>query len=170
MQISRDEKTSFAKEHTMSDSGPTQGSNGIKMGMLSTARLARAFAAQAEDLRVAREKGKVLESQLDEIRQLKERQRELAELGEREMERLRREAESRLRAITLHTRDEERRSKLSACLAQRDLSPRQLVRWHEAISDEFRLIYPTRPVAEPSDRTRGAITRAESLAQFRFRG
>lgn len=138
--------------------------------MLNAARLARAFAAQAEDLRVVREKKESLESQLEEFRQLQERQGELVELGEREMDRLRRETEGRLRAITLHTRDEDRQCKLSARLAQSDLSPRELVRWHEAISEEFCLLYPTRPTAEPPDRTRPAIPHAESLVQFRFRG
>lgn len=154
----------------MNDAGPTQGSNGIRMGMLNTAGLARAYKVQAEDLQAIREKNEALETQLAELHQQQEKQRELVELGEREMDRLRRETESRLRAITLHTRDEDRHSKLSTRLAREDLPPRDLMRWHEAISEEFRLLYPTRPVAEPSDRTRPAIAQAESLTQFRFRG
>jgi len=154
----------------MNDSAPTEDAKGLRMGMLRAARLARAFAAQAEDLRILREKNRALETHLEGLRHMQERQRELVELGEREMGRLRRETESRLRAITLHTRDEGRRAKLSARLARADLSPRDLLRLYEAISEEFCLLYPTRRIAEPSDKVQAVTAQPESLARFRFRG
>ena len=153
----------------MNDAVPTQGSDGIQMGMLQTARLARAFAAQVEDLRVLQEKNEVLEAELETLREQEERRREIIELGERQMDRLCRETESRLRAITLYTRDADRLARLKTCLARTDLSPRELVRWHEMISEEFHLLYPTRRLSEASGSSRGSNARTESLDSFRFR-
>ncbi len=147
-----------------------EGSRKIKVGLLDTARLARAFAVQAEELRAAHEKNAVSQAQLDEIQKENAGDKELVDLGKKEMERLYRETEARLRAIALFNRDEEREMKLLASLRDRDLSPRELERWHDRISDEFRLIYPTQPRSLPSDRVRTATQKPDSLGQFRLRG
>ncbi|MFH1743022.1 MAG: hypothetical protein ABIH23_28790 [bacterium] len=153
----------------MNDAVPTQGSNRIQMGMLQTIQLAQSFAEQVEELRALDEKNKALETELETFREQAERQREIVELGERQMERLRRETENRLRAMTLHTRDDDRLATLRNRLEQSDLSPGDLVRWHEAIAEEFYLLYPTRPLSEPLSRSRMPTVRTESLDQFRFR-
>ena len=153
----------------MTDAVPTQGSNRIRMGMLQPVQLAQAFAEQAEELHVIHEKTKKLEAELETLREREKRHREMIELGERQMDHLRRETESRLRAITLYTQDEDRLASLRNQLAQPDLSPRELIRWHERISEEFRLLYPTRPLSEPSCGSQTSPMQAESLHQFRFR-
>lgn len=153
----------------MNEADATHDPQTLKMGLLDVVRLAHAFATQKEELHRAREKNQALEKELDGLRERQDRQRELVELGEQEVERLRRETESRLRAITLHTRDEDRLARLRARLGAKDVSPRQLQRWHETISEEFRLMYPTRRIAEPSSRLECAGRDMESLARYRFR-
>jgi len=142
----------------------------MRMGLLQTVQLARAYAEQAERLRGLEERSEALEAELRNFRGERERIGELIELGEREVGRLRDETVRHLGAITLHTQDEDRMARLESLLQRDDLSPAELVRWHERISEEFRLLYPTRPVSEPVRAVDSVHPIADSLAPFRLRG
>ncbi len=154
----------------MSDALRNEEQTPIKMGVLQIAQLARTFAAQADDLRAARERCEILEAELTHLRAKQDEDKDLLDLGRSEMERLYSEAEGRLRAITLFTRDQDRHDKLSCRLAERDLTPQELVRWHKRISDEFRLLYPTQPVSHPAEEFPPTTKKPDSFGQFRLRG
>ena len=153
----------------MTEAIPTNNSNAIKMGMLQTVRMAQAFAAQAETLSAIQQKNESLQAELNALCERQEHQKEIIDLGVQQMDRLRKETEARLRAITLYTRDEKRLKTFQKRLSNPNLSPHELMRWHEMIQEEFRLLYPNRPLAKSADSAISQRPQMETLTQYRFR-
>ena len=141
-----------------------------QMGILQVRRLAYAFAEQSENLRVLRQEYGELEKKQDALENSQERRRDILELGKQSLQRLRKETEIRMRTIVLTTGEEERLSELQKHLARADLPVSELTNLHERISEEFRLLFPTRPHSLTTDRQAAVDRPADFLNEYRFRG
>jgi len=141
-----------------------------QMGILQVRRLAYAFAEQSENLRALLQEYGELEKKQDALETSQERRRDILELGKQSLQRLRKETEIRMRTIVLTTGEEERLSELQKHLARADLPVSELTNLHERISEEFRLLFPTRPHSLTTDRQAAVDRPADFLNEYRFRG
>ncbi|MBI1389266.1 MAG: hypothetical protein GC154_12545 [bacterium] len=71
----------------------------------------------------------------------------LAELGRAELERLRGETLSRIRAAAMFTGESERHGAIKAALKDEQLSLEEIRRFHRLATAEFNALYPTRPAS-----------------------
>ncbi|HPA45526.1 MAG TPA: hypothetical protein PK395_07150 [bacterium] len=148
----------------------TNRNESLRMGMLQVRRLAYAFAEQSRDLWTLRQQCSALEKERNALEAGQEQRHDLLELGEQSLQRLRRETETRMRTIVLTTGNEERLSDLQKHLARLDLPVHELTCLHERISEEFRLLFPTRPHSLTTDRQAAVDGSTDFLNEYRLRG
>ena len=92
----------------------------------------------------------------------------LIALGKREMQRRKEEILTCLRAIVHHTGDRQRLHRMERLLESDDLLPEEISRWHQKLSEEFQLLYPTRPISHPVEFQEGTGSIKTDWTVFRI--
>lgn len=113
-----------------------------------------------------------LEQQSQEIERLaRENQRlsRLADAGRRDLDRRKREILHRLRAVVIHTGDQERLRAMERLLAQDETEPAEVARWHSQVTAEFNALYPTRPASRIAAGMAADKRDARDWTAYRFR-
>lgn len=153
----------------MNEDTLSTGASQALAGVLDARRLALHCMNLEHTLEELRQRGASLEQRIASMEQEQEQMRALADAGRSELERLRQETLSRVRAAAQFSGDRERVRTMEDALKDRDVTPETVRRLHRAATSEFCALYPTRPLSRSAIEG-AAPTTIGTLSAFQMPG
>ncbi|MDP8244699.1 MAG: hypothetical protein P9L94_11500 [Candidatus Hinthialibacter antarcticus] len=153
----------------MNDTGLSNGASQALAGVLDARRLALHCMNLEHTLEEQRQREASLEHRITSMQQEQEQMKALAETGRNQLERLREETLSRVRATAQFTGDRERVRMVEDALKESEASPETVRSLHRAATTEFCALYPTRPLSRNAAEE-AAPTTAAALTAYRMPG
>lgn len=118
--------------------------------IVNTRELALHCLQLEENLKQAAQHNEEQRLQIEKLTTEQQQTLPYVELGKREMKQMKKETLSRMHAIVLSTGEHQRLVDLQELLEDDNLSVKDVARWHKAITTEFRALYPTHALSQPT--------------------
>jgi len=135
--------------------------------MLDVRKLALRCEQLEQELETEKQSSQVQAETIDRLNSDSKNLARFADLGRREVDRLKQESLTRLRAIVHYSGDRERVQTIERSFADETFPLSEIAILHRQITNEFRSLYPTKPLSRIQDDA-AISTRIGDMADYRI--
>ncbi len=136
--------------------------------MLDVRKLALQCEQLEQELETEKQRNQIHVETIDRLNSESKNLTRYADLGRREVERQKQESLTRLRAIVHYSGDRERVKTIERSFADDSFPLNEIALLHRRITDEFRSLYPTKPLSRIQEDSSASSARLGDLADYRI--